>query len=166
MRGLQKATDATVLLGTMMEDELVYVDKCESQGGIRVTSEIGWRRPLHYGMLGMISLAYAERDKVRKILKKFPLEAHTQNSITDRGAFSLRLEQIRKQGHVVEYGEAIEGITGIAGPIRNHSRKVIAALGVALLSGQIRDKHDMVKYVHLVKETCDKISSDLGYLRV
>ena len=39
LKGLQKETEATILLATMMDDQLVYVDKCESQGGIRVSSE-------------------------------------------------------------------------------------------------------------------------------
>jgi DNA-binding IclR family transcriptional regulator len=54
MTRLQNEAGATVLLGVSMEDQLVYVDKREGQGMIRVSSEVGWRRPLNYGMLGMI----------------------------------------------------------------------------------------------------------------
>ncbi len=54
MSHLENSTEATVLLGTIMEDQLVYMDKREGKGMIRISSDIGWRRPLHYGMLGMV----------------------------------------------------------------------------------------------------------------
>lgn len=166
MTQLQNATGATVLLGVHMEDQLVYVDKREGIGEIRISSDIGWRRPLHYGMLGMILLAGMDTKYIHKILKKTPLQAHTPFSITDPDAFSLRLEQIRDQGYVMEKEEAVEGVFGIAAPIRDYSRQVIAALGIALpLSSTYRTKK-LDQLVKIVKKTADTISSDLGYLKI
>ena len=72
MTGLQNETDATVLLGVRMEDQLVYVDKREGDGMIRISSDVGWRRPLHYGMLGMVLMAGIESKEVDRILEKLP----------------------------------------------------------------------------------------------
>jgi DNA-binding IclR family transcriptional regulator len=60
-------------------------------------------------------------------MEKYPLVAKTPFSITDADAFSLRLEEIRAQGYVVEKEEAVEGLLAIAAPIKDYSRKVIAA---------------------------------------
>lgn len=163
---LQYETGATVLLGVMIEDHLVYVDKREGNGMIRISSDIGWRRNLHYGMLGMVLMAYISPEKVRDILKKYPLEAHTPFSITDEDAFSLRLEKIRKDGYILEREEAVEGIMGIAAPIRDYSRQVVAALGVALPIGQRSKEGEIPRIVDLIKSTTDAISSDLGYLKI
>lgn len=166
MTQLQSKTGATVLLGVCMDDQLVYVDKREAAGMIRISSDIGWRRPLHYGMLGMILLAGMDPKDVRIILKKAPLQAHTPFSITDPNAFSLRLEQIRDQGYVLEKEEAVEGVFGIAAPIRDYSRKVVAALGIALpLSSSDRTKN-LKQLIKSVKLTAETISSDLGYLKI
>ncbi len=166
MTQLQSKTGATVLLGVRMEDQLVYFDKREGAGMIRISSDIGWRRPLHYGMLGMILLAGLDAEEVRKILKQTPLEAHTPFAITDPDAFSLRLEQIRDQGYVMEKEEAVEGVFGIAAPIRDYSRQVVAALGIALpLSSSNRTKK-LDRLIKMVKKTCETISSDLGYLKI
>ena len=108
MTQLQNQTGATVLLAVRMEEELVYIDKREGQGMIRISSDIGWRRPLHFGMLGMVLLASLDTKRVRKILKNSPLQAHTPFSITDSDAFSLRLEQIRDKGYIMEEEEAVE----------------------------------------------------------
>jgi IclR family transcriptional regulator, KDG regulon repressor len=166
MTRLQNETGATVLLGVRMEDELVYVDKREGGGRIRISSDIGWRRPLHYGMLGMVLLAHLDPKEVRRILRKNPLEAHTPFAITDEDAFSLRLEKIRKQGYVVEHQEVVEGVFGIAAPVRDYSRQVIAALGIAMPMTQNNTKNEMDRFVRSVSKTCDEISSDLGYLRI
>ena len=166
MSRLHNETGATVLLGTRMDDELVYVDKREGKGMIRISSDIGWRRPLPYGMLGMVLMAHLDSEEVRRLLKESPLQAHTPYSITDEDAFSLRLEEIRKQGHVVEHQEAVEGVTGIAAPIRDYSRKVIAALGIAIPLGHQHTKKDVGRFVDLVTKICDDISNDLGYLKI
>jgi IclR family transcriptional regulator, KDG regulon repressor len=164
MTDLQNKTGATVLLGTVMEDQLVYVDKREGLGMIRISSDIGWRRPLHYGMLGMILMAYLDPKEVKRILKKDPLQAHTPFSITDEDSFRLRLEKLRKQGFLVETGEAVEGVTGVAAPIRDYSGQVIAALGIALTSELNRREKRLGQFLDLVKKACGDISRDLGYV--
>ncbi len=160
---LQKKTRATVLLGVMMEEQLVYVDKREGNGMIRISSEIGWRRPLHFGMLGMVLMAHMYPQDVDAILRKYPLLKHTPYSITDSGKFKLRLEDIRRKGYVKETGEAVEGVTGIAAPIRDYTREVIAALGIALPFGQDASERAVESLESQVREICEEISSDLGY---
>jgi DNA-binding IclR family transcriptional regulator len=166
MTNLQSETGATVLLGVKMEDQLVYIDKREGAGIIRISSDIGWRRPLHYGMLGMVLMGSLDSKDVKRILKKYPLEAHTPFSITNKDAFSLRLEKIRDQGFILEKEEAVEGVIGIAATIRDYSRQVVAALGIALPVGQRSLKNDTDRIIKLVKKTCDDISSNLGYLKI
>jgi IclR family KDG regulon transcriptional repressor len=166
MSHLQNSTGATVLLGVIMEDQLVYMDKRDGKGMIRISSDIGWRRPLHYGMLGMVLMAYLSEEEVRDILKKCPLVAHTPYSITDECVFRHRLEKIRRDGYVAEREEAVEGIVGIAAPIRDYSRQVVAALGVALPVGQLNAEEEVQKIVDLIKKTTDSISSDLGYRKI
>ncbi len=133
---------------------------------IKISSDIGWRRKLHYGMLGMTLMAHIPFEKVKNILKKYPLEAYTPFSITDEDTFSRRLEKIRKDGYIVEREEAVEGIVGIAAPIRDYSRQVVAALGVALPVVKLNEEERVKKIVDLVKNKTDAISSDLGYLKI
>jgi DNA-binding IclR family transcriptional regulator len=166
MSNLQSQTGATVLLGVQIDDQLVYIDKREGNGMLRISSDVGWRRPLHYGMLGMVLMSSLDAKTVREILTEYPLQPHTPFSITDQDAFSLRLEQIRDRGYVSEKEEAVEGVMGIAAPIRDYTRQVTAALGIALPLGQRNLNKDVDRMVALVKKTCETISSDLGYLKI
>jgi DNA-binding IclR family transcriptional regulator len=164
MNTIQKQTEATVLMGTIMEDQLALIDKREGRNFIRISADVGWRGPLHYGMLGMVLMAYLEPTDVKRILQKDKLKVYTPFSITDEDAFGLKLEHIRNQGYVIEKGEAVEGIVGIAAPIRDFSRHVIAALGIVLTSDQAAN--GMNGYVDIVKKSSDKISRELGYLTI
>ena len=166
MTKLQAESGATVLLAVNMEDQLVYVDKREGQGIIRISSEVGWRRPLNYGMLGMVLMSSIDSQDVKRILKKFPLKSYTPLSITDTDVFILRLEQIREQGYVLEKEEAVENVIGIAAPIRDYSRQVVAAMGIALPAGLRNQTDDLDHLINLVKNACETISSDLGYLKI
>jgi DNA-binding IclR family transcriptional regulator len=149
-----------------MEDQLVYIDKREGKGMIRISSDVGWRRPLNYGMLGMVLMSSLDPQDVERVLEKYPLKPYTPLSITDADAFSLRLEQIRDQGYVLEQEEVVEGIFGIAAPIRDYSRQVAAAVGIALpLSSSNRTKK-LDQLIEMVKRTSETISSDLGYLKI
>ena len=166
MTRLQNESGATVLLGVNMEDQLVYVDKREGQGIIRISSDIGWRRPLNYGMLGMVLMSSLDLKQVKRILKKYPLKPYAPQSITDPEAFRLRLKQIRDQGYYLEEEEAVEGVFGIAAPIRNYSRQVVAALGIALPLGSSNRTKKSSLLIEMVKKTCKSISSELGYLKI
>ena len=166
MNRLQEETHATVLLGVKIENHLVYVDKREGRDLHRISSDIGWRRPLHYGMLGMVLMAYLAPGEARRILRQLPLEDHTPFSITDDDAFNLRLGKIRKKGYVLEKEEAVEGVLGIAAPIRDYARQVVAALGIALPVEQGSRDVELNQAIDLVKKACEDISSDLGYLKI
>ena len=165
MSRLQSETGGTVLLGVNIQDRLVYVDRREGKRPIRVFSEIGQKRPLHYGMLGIQLMAYLEQVDIDRILADTPLVAHTSRSITDRSAYSIRLEEVRKQGYCIEKGEAVEGTIGISVPIRDHTREVIAALGISLVDNS--EVHGQLQSLSkAVMRSGDEISSNLGYLKV
>jgi len=166
MNRLQNQTGATVLLGMMMEDQVLYVDKREGRGMIQISSDIGWRRPAHYGMLGPVLLAFMDWKEVERLLAKDPLQKHTPHSIVDENAFRSRLQKIRKDGYFVERQEAVEGVIGICGPVRNYTGKVVAAMGIVAMVGMCRKKSDIERYVNVVMEACSETSAALGYLKI
>lgn len=166
MTRLQNETGATVLLGTAMDQQLLYLDKREGTGIIRIHSDIGWRRPLHYGMLGMVLMAHLDSKEIQKILAKTPLKVYTPHSFTDNKTFFARLEEIRLNGYVLEREQFVAGVMGIAAPIRDYSRQVIAALGVGIPLIEQDLVKETEKITALVKTSCQEISAALGYRAV
>ena len=164
MTRLQQETSATVLLGVLMDQQLVYVDKRDSEGTVRISSEIGWRRAPHFGMLGMVLMSSLPETLVEKMLQRYPLEPNTKATITDPLRFKERLAQIVEDGYVAEHGEAVEGLIGVAAPVHDYSRRVVAAIGVALLAAQ-HDGSSVKQVIESVRAAAQGISSELGYVK-
>jgi len=60
----------------------------------------------------------------------------------------------------------VEGIFGIAAPIRDYSRQVVATLGIALPLNSSNRTKKIDQLIEMVKRTSEIISSDLGYLKI
>ncbi len=158
---LQQDTAATVLLGALIDDQLVYLDKREGGAGVRIVSDIGWRRPPHYGMLGMVLMAGLTAKEVSRLLRKYPLKSVTPATVIDPEAFRQRLAHVAKQGYVIEDGEAVEGVIGVAAPIKDYTGQVAAAVGCAVLKAQhTRQTFDRIK--DLVQSAAREISREMG----
>ena len=166
MRWLRDETGLSVLMGQCQNDKLVYVEILDGTSDIKISSNVGEQRPLHFGMLGQVLMAFMPLEEVTRILAKYPLQAFTQNSITDSDAYWLRLAKIRQDGHLVENSEAHQGIKGFSAPIRDASRKIVAALGAALPLPDYASDNQTQRYLNFVCKAAEAISSELGYLKV
>ncbi len=161
---LQSRLGKTVFLGILENDELIYVDKKEDPRiPIRVTSQIGTRRPPYFGMLGQILMAFLPDQEVNRLLRKTPLTPFTKKSLVREKEFTERLLRIRKQGFFVDEEEALDGISGISAPIRDYTGEVIAGVGVGFISSS----EDAKRKKMIIKEVCEAaqgISKQMGYL--
>ncbi|HYA43580.1 MAG TPA: IclR family transcriptional regulator [Syntrophobacteraceae bacterium] len=163
---LRDKTGLTVFMGVAVEDRLVYVEKLGGTGIIQISSAVGWHTNLHFGMLGMVLMAYLPDSRVHEILEKQPLVAYTPFSITDPHAFRIRLAEIRRRGFAEEHNEAHEGLSGVAAPIYDYSRVVVAALGVSLPESRNHGPEAVREIGADVKAAAGGISHDLGYFEV
>lgn len=159
---LEEKVNHTILMGILEDGELVYIDKREGKEAVKLTSEIGKRRPPYYGMLGKTLMAYLPEKEVDKLLKKYPLKKVASRSIIDPKKFKESLKKIQKKGYTYEWSEAVEGIMGIAAPIRDHQGKVVSAIGMAIpkFNNQKINREEIIK---LITETANNISKALGY---
>jgi DNA-binding IclR family transcriptional regulator len=160
---LQGELKVTIVFGALMDDQLVFIDKRESEGPIRIFSEVGLRRSPTYGMLGMVLMAFLEEGEVRRLLRQSPLEPYTRFSLTDDERFVARLREIRERGYLVEENEAIEGVWGVGAPVYNAMRQVVAAVGAALPLPE-KSAARVAEVIDRVCACAAKISADMGYL--
>ncbi len=97
-----------------------------------------------------------------ELLHELPPAAYTQKTTTDPYEFREKLARIRKQGYIIEDGEAIEGISGIAAPIYNFTGSVVAAVGVGFISSSV-DATGRETLLAEVLKTARAISREMGY---
>ncbi len=160
---LQSKIGKTIFLGVLDNDDILYIGKRDDLcNPIAFTSSVGTRRPPAWGMMGSVLMAYAPESEKKRLLQKSPLVAFTKNAITREDEFLEWLHKVREQGYVVDREMGIEGITGVAAPIFDHTGKAIAGLGVGFISSSVSNE-ELNKIIEEVVRTALTVSKELGY---
>jgi DNA-binding IclR family transcriptional regulator len=162
MDALSNSLKATILLGVMKDDQLLYIDKRDMDSIIRVTSHIGLKRPPYFGMLGMTLLAHMDDKERDRLLRLYPLTKITPKSVTDVDRIMKKLDEAKKKGYYMEQDEIVEGLLGIGVPIRDFSGNVVAALGATQPVFQVKTG-TIENTIHQLLEASRSISKELGY---
>ncbi len=162
---LHKKIGRTIFFGILDNDEVLYIDKREDpQNMISFTSKVGTRRPPYWGMLGPLLMANQSDPEIRRLLSKNPLAATARKSIVNEDDFLKWLHRIRRDGYVVDIETAIEGIGGVAAPIRDFTGKVIAGIGVAFIASSVGQR-EIKQLISETTTTALSISKQMGYLK-
>ena len=160
---LQAKLGKTIFLGVLDNDEILYIDKRNDLcNPIAFTSRVGTRRPPCWGMMGSVLMAYLPDSEKKRLLQKSPLMAFAKKSITREDEFLQWLNQVRKQGYVIDVEMGFDGITGVAAPIFDHTGKAIAGLGVGFISSSVTVQ-ELETIAEEVTKTALTISKELGY---
>lgn len=132
---LRDRTGETVHLGVLEQGQVVYIDKTEAPGPMRMASAIGKIMPAHSTALGKAMLAHLPADEVTDVLDLWGMARRTPHTITDRKKFFTALAVIRAWGYAIDNVENEDGVRCVAAPIFDHRGAVSGAVS---LSGSTR----------------------------
>lgn len=141
--------------------DMVCVARILSPHSIRLAHSVGARTSPHAGALGKILLAFAPDAVVEDVLRG-PLERLTARTITEPDKLLAELKAIRSAGYAQSDGEADEGASAVAAPIRNAAGEVTAAIAVAGPSARLRAL-PKVELSSTVLDAAMMISAELGW---
>jgi IclR family transcriptional regulator, pca regulon regulatory protein len=166
---LRQRTGYTAGLAVLDGAEILYVDRARSwrrgEREIDLGLHPGSRMPAYCTAMGKILLAYLPDDVQRELIAQMTLERNSPSTITSKQALRAELEQISDDSFAVNDQELRPGLHAIAVPVRDESREVIAAIGIAASpeSISLAELTDALG-PHLIS-TAARISSRLGYRR-
>lgn len=116
---------------TMLDDnEVVYMDRVETQWPLKIDLQAGTRVPLHCSASGKLMLSQMNSAKRRTLLDHMVLTRFTDNTITDIGVLESELEQIRVNRIGIDNQEYLDGLICVAVPVHDSNGKLAAALAV------------------------------------
>ncbi len=154
------ATKETVHLGVLDEWEVVYIDKMESDHPFQMYSRIGRRAPLHCTALGKALVAWEAEDWLERFLRR-RLRAYTSSTLIEPGEFRRELLKIRSVRYAFDGEEFAPGLKCVAAPLFDHSRRVVASIGIA--GPAVRLSGDRLpRLASLVRESAAGASRALG----
>jgi DNA-binding IclR family transcriptional regulator len=166
LRDLAERTKETVHMVFLDRDEIVYIDKVETDhnpSGLRMASRVGLRNPAHSCAVGKVLLSHFPEEEVDRVIKEKGLIKRTENTITDSKQLKEHLKLVRAQGYAVDDEENERGIRCVAAPIYNETGKAVAAISISVPAFRITKKMIQEIMKKEVMETASKISQRLGF---
>jgi IclR family pca regulon transcriptional regulator len=166
---LRQRTGYTTGLAVLDGTEILYVDRARSwrREGREVDAGLhpGSRLPAYCTAMGKVLLAHLPERIQRELITQLALERQGPNTIMSKSALREELQQIREDGFAVNDQELKPELHAIAAPVRDESREVVAAVGLAAPTGTI-SLPELAGALgpHLVS-TASRISARLGYRR-
>lgn len=163
LKHLAQSTGLATHLGIMDEGEVVYIEKLEGRGPIKISSAVGRRMGIHCTALGKAMLAQLPEGEVQFILNGRALSQRTPNTIISLEALRADLARTRERGYSFDDEENELGIRCLGAPIFNHRREVVCALSI---SGP-RDRFSIESIEVLARQVVEaarEISQNLGYV--
>lgn len=137
LRGLalaeQQRAHVAVLLGT---DVLYVAKEPNSAVGVRMDPAVGVHLPAHLTAVGTAMLMTLPGPRVRALYPHGRRLPHlTGRGPADLTELGVVLNRWRDRGYAMEHGQAFEGMSSVAAPVRDHTGAATAAIGVTVVSG-------------------------------
>lgn len=160
LRQLHKIVGNTLHVAALVENSIIYVDKVEDSGGVRMYSRIGAPVRPHCSGVGKAILANLEQLERDAVLSTTDWKKYTEKTILTRTKLDLELATIAGQGWAEDNGEFEDFINCVAVPI-DTSAGVVGALSLTALN-VLQDIHQLKAQIPLMQQTAARISRELG----
>lgn len=160
---LVKEINETVHLCVEENEEVVYVDKIESNQTIRMYSRIGSRAPMYCTGVGKMMLSGKEEHTLNEIISRINFTKRTNYTILTPADLLQEIANIQKAGYSLDNIENEEGIRCIAAPIYDFTGKIIASFSISGPSTRVTMERIENELAEKILNTSKAISSQLGY---
>ncbi|MCM2342627.1 IclR family transcriptional regulator [Rhodoferax sp.] len=155
---LARDTLDTVHLARIEGDSVIYLDKISSQRSVEISSRIGGRKPLiSTGVGKALILDWSEKEWAELYHRDASL---LREKITLAQWLTL-LRGYAQGGYSFDLGEDVHAIRCVAAPVRDGSRKIVAAISVSSTL-EYMGAERMHALIPVVKDVAAQISAELG----
>ncbi|GBD30274.1 Pectin degradation repressor protein KdgR [bacterium HR32] len=163
LEALRDRTGETVHLGVLEGGQVVYVEKLESPGPLRMASMVGRIVPAHSTALGKAILAHLPASQVEEIVLRHGLPRRTPNTITDPERLLQELAAVRARGFSVDNVENEEGIRCVGAAIFDHAGRLAGAVSVSGSASTISLERARRELGPAVRDAAEQISRAMGW---
>jgi DNA-binding IclR family transcriptional regulator len=121
-----------VSAAVLVDDEIEYIDRYESDMLLRVSIDIGTRFSAYCTGTGKILLsALSDSELTQRFKGKARLKKCTDKSVSTMKELREVLDGVRRQGVARDLEECLVGVHCLAAPIVNHQGEVVAAVSIS-----------------------------------
>lgn len=162
MERLAIQSGLAVNLGTLVENEMLYLDKIQTDDILVLNLPPGRRAPLHCTAMGKAMLAFYHRSP-REVLGEGPYLARTPHTITTLADLERALTEVRQKGYAIDRQELAVGIWCVGAPIISPRQEVLGAISVTTFM-PVMDEGELERLGSLVTIAARRIAARTGHL--
>lgn len=130
LRSVTEKTGETCSLTILDGDELLFIDRVESESPLRLQLFPGSHVPLHCTSGGKLFLAFLPPEKRKRFLSASPLKRYTEHTITKPEALKRDLDKVKAQLLGTDDEEYVHGLIAIAVPVFDLKGRLCSALSI------------------------------------
>jgi len=123
----------TLHLAQLVGTEVIYVDKVEGRGAVRMYSKVGGTAIVHTSGVGKAIVAHLEEPLRQQVLDTLDFRRYTATTIRTAKRFGEELARTGERGWAEDDGEFEEVINCVAVPVRNSRGLVRNAISLTAL---------------------------------
>jgi DNA-binding IclR family transcriptional regulator len=146
----------TCNLTMLSGNDVVYVDRVETEWPLRMHLQPGSHVPLHCSASGKLLLSFLPKDRRERVIETLPLRGYSERTITDRDALRKELTTTRRRLLAINNQEHLQGLIAIAVPVMLDRNRACAAIAVQAPVGRVT-LDDLLAFVpelrHAAEET-------------
>ncbi|GHH38709.1 IclR family transcriptional regulator [Lentzea cavernae] len=159
---LAREVGHTVHLAELLGNDIVYVDKVEGHGAVRMASRIGAPVQVHTAAVAKTIIAGLTPEQRDTILASATFQRFTASTITRPSDYAVELARVRKQGYAVDDSEHESVLACVAVPVRDHTGTVHAGVSITALCA-LEPLDRLKRHLPLLWRMATEISQHLGW---
>ena len=163
LKRLSEETGETVNLSILDGTDILFIERIRSEYIFNINLKVGDRLPAIRTSQGKVILSYLSTKEINSIIKKIYKDLDSKEYDNVFGKLNEEFEMVRRIGFYYSDGELEKGLCGIAAPIFNHEKKVVAAINVAYGKARHDEETIVAHFSECVMKTSKEISEKLGF---
>lgn len=158
MSRLANMTDETVMLGAL--DQLHYIKLFDipSPQNLRIIEASDKLKGQYLGATAKVLLSQLDDKELKVLFKHIKTEPTTPASVTDTAVMMEQIQEIRRKGYGISYGERIKGAICISAPVTNY----FCPLALYMVGPDDRLKPQVKKMIAEVVNSAQQVSEEIA----
>ncbi len=152
---LAAQTGETVVLGTRMGEQVLYLMVHESANSIRYSAQVGVLKPFHSSSAGKALLGAMDAPEREALVATLKLPKVTPRTITRHEALLRDIEQGRSRGWYATSGENVPDVHAVAMPVHAGGQ----AFAVVVAGPAHRMDAALKSHVKRLRQACAEIAA-------
>lgn len=150
----------TALIQRIRPSKLAYIDKVDGKN-FSVNITLGKRFDVADGSFGMCFVANMDENDRRRYLEAN--NVFTGKTEEEREKYIQAVDQVKKRGYAITYGDFAAGVFGVSAPVFNDEGEAILTIS-SFGATAVVERTRLEPIAQLVKQAADEASRKLGRL--